>query len=466
MPSLDMLRSGARAIFDAALMAANPRLAVHRALMRRGDQLLLKGAPIFDLTHGRVVAVGAGKAGAPMAQAVEEIADVNAGAVTVKYEHVAPTKTIRLNEAGHPLPDENTLRATQSLVSLLKDVTEQDLVVCLFSGGGSALMEWLVEGVTLDDLRVFTNALLRCGATIYEINTLRKHISRVKGGQFARLAQPARVVSLILSDVLGSPLDVIASGPTAPDSSTFADCAAIIKKYELREILPPAILEHYERGARGAVDDTPKENDLLFARVTNVIIADNQIACDAAAEQARARGYTVNLLSTTMQGEAREIGSELGRMARETRNEEGGARNEARETTSEVREARDEERETKSAKRETICWLGGGEPTVRLRGQGKGGRAQELVLAAALEIAGDEKIVVLSAGTDGTDGPTDAAGAIADNTTPERAQRIGLDARTFLENNDAYHFFSALDDLVITGPTNTNVNDLMIVLRA
>jgi hydroxypyruvate reductase len=436
MESLKTLRADARAIFDAALHAADPRLAVERVLQRRGDALLLDGLPIFDFTRGTLHVMGAGKAGAPMAQAVENIVgeDADLGAVTVKYGYVAPTHSIVLYEAGHPIPDENTLRATHSLISFLDEVTANDLVLCLFSGGGSALMEWLVDGVTLEDLRQFTDALMRCGATIYEINALRKHISQVKGGQLARLAQPARVVSLILSDVLGSPLDVIASGPTAPDPSTFADCLALVDKYNLRDTFPASIIAHYERGARGEIADTPKPDDPLFARVTNVIIADNQIACDAAASTARVRGYQVNMLSTQIQGEAREIGRELGATA-------------------------------KNAKGEKICWLGGGEPTVKLRGQGKGGRAQELVLAAALGIEGNTDLVAFSAGTDGTDGPTDAAGAIADNTTVSMARAIGLEPTAFLDNNDAYTFFSALGGLVITGPTNTNVNDLMILLK-
>jgi len=447
MTTLTTLRSDARAIFDAALRAADPRLAVERVLARRGNHLVLNESPIFDFTRGKLTVIGAGKAGAPMAQAVEAIVkpDAYLGAVNVKYGHLAPTKFILLYEAGHPLPDENTLRFTHSLISLLEGQTKDDLVLCLFSGGASALMESPVDGVTLDDLRVFTNELLRCGATIYEINTLRKHISQVKGGQIARLAQPARVVSLILSDVLGSPLDVIASGPTAPDSSTFADCIAIVEKYHLRETFPQSIVAQYERGARGEIAETPKANDALFARVTNAIIADNQIACDAAAREARQRGYATQVVSTMLQGEAREIGRELGQMGMRENKETGKQRNKS-------------------------CLLGGGEPTVTLRGNGKGGRAQELVLAAALEIAGDAlgsiaEIVVLSAGTDGTDGPTDAAGALADNITVSRARALGMDARAFLENNDAYHFFAALDDLIITGPTNTNVNDLMLALR-
>ncbi len=441
MTSLELLRTDALEIFRAALRAADPRLAIQRVLRREGTTLYLNDAPLFDTTQGRVFVVGTGKAGARMAQAVEDLVDVFAGAVVVKYDHLVPTRIVKIYEAGHPLPDANGERGTRALVELLREVTEKDLVLCVVSGGGSALMEWLAEGLTLDDLRALTNELLRCGATINELNTLRKHISRVKGGQLARLAQPARVVSLILSDVLGSPLDVIASGPTAPDSSTYANCLAILEKYALTEKIPASILAHYERGARGEIADTPKANDPLFARVTNVVVADNQIACDAAAAEAAARGYVVEMLSTRMEGEARELGQMLGALAQ-----------------SELPAATGDTRYAK-------CWLGGGEPTVHLRGHGKGGRAQELVLAAALEMDGAQPVVILSAGTDGTDGPTDAAGAIADNTTLARARERGLDANGYLENNDAYSFFAALDDLVITGPTNTNVNDLMLVLR-
>lgn len=445
MKTLSTLRSDALGIFRAALRAADPQIAIQRVLRRDADLLYLNDAPIFEMSRGRVFVVGTGKAGARMAQAVEEILPVTAGAVTVKYEHVAPTSVVKIYQAGHPLPDENGVRGTQAIVETLRGVNANDLVLCVLSGGGSALMEWLVEGVTLDDLRALTHELLRCGATITEINTLRKHLSRVKGGQIARLAQPARVVALILSDVLGSPVDVIASGPTAPDSSTFADCIEIVDRHALREKIPVSIVTHLERGARREIADTPKADDPLFARVTNVIIADNQIACEAAAQDARARGYQVEMLSTQMQGEAREIGSMLGQLAK--RNKAQG--------TGET---------TESTLRAPTCWLGGGEPTVKLRGHGKGGRAQELVLAAAKEIAGNQPCVVLSAGTDGTDGPTDAAGALADNTTLARANELGLDPQAFMENNDSYHFFAALHDLVITGPTNTNVNDLMIAL--
>ena len=439
MKALAELRADALAIFRAALTAADPRAAVLHSLTREGQRLAVTAHRGYDLSVGRVVVVGAGKAGAPMAQAVEQVLGdrIAAGAVTVKYGYTAATEKVKLNEAGHPLPDENGVRATREVVSLLGGLTENDLVICLISGGGSALLELPAGRVSLDDLRAMTNALLRCGATINEMNTLRKHLSQVKGGGLARLALPAQVLSLILSDVLGSPLDVIASGPTAPDSSTFADALSVIEEYKLRKEAPESIIAHLELGARGGISDTPKAHDPLFARVTNVVVADNTTTCAAATVDARARGYLTQLLSAQVQGEARVVGAELGQKARE----------------------RLERREALPA-----CLIAGGETTVTIRGQGKGGRSQELALAAAREIEGLGDVVLLSAGTDGTDGPTDAAGALVDGTTMARARERGLDVDEFLENNDSYNLFRALGDLIITGPTNTNVNDLMVVL--
>jgi glycerate 2-kinase len=318
-------------------------------------------------------------------------------------------------------------------------LSENDLVICLISGGGSSLLELPVEGMTLDELRTMTDALLRCGATINEMNAVRKHLSQVKGGRLARLAQPAQVLSLILSDVLGSPLDVIASGPTAPDSSTFAGALGVLERFKLREQVSPRILTHLESGARGRISDTPKAQDPLFARVMNVIVADNSTACESAANDARTRGYRTRLLSTQVQGEARVVGAELAKEARGTL-----VRGEAL----------------------PACFIVGGETTVTVPGKGKGGRSQELALAAAREVAGLNSVVILAAGTDGTDGPTDAAGALADGTTLARAREHGLDADEFLANNDSYNLFRALDDLIITGPTNTNVNDLVVVLMS
>ena len=437
------LRASAQTIFRAALDAADPRLAVRRTLQRIGARLRVQDRE-YDLAHiPRVFVIGFGKASAAMAQATEEILGdaLTRGWVNIKYDHRVPLSSdrIHLHEAGHPLLDENSLRGTQEILALLDTATADDLIVCLISGGGSALLELPVAGVSLADLRALTDALLRCGATINEINTLRKHLSQVKGGQLARRAAKSQLIALALSDVIGSPLDVIASGPTAPDSSTFADARAVIERYHLRAQLPAHIVAHIERGARGEIADTPKAGDPIFARTQNVIIADNTLACDAALRAATQLGYHALLLSSFAQGEARELAKLLAAIAKEIV-------------------------ATDRPVAKPACVVCGGETTVTLRGTGKGGRNQELALAAAIEIAGMPGVVVLSGGTDGTDGPTDAAGAIADGETAARAANLGLATRALLANNDAYHFFAPLDDLLVTGATGTNVNDVMLLL--
>jgi len=436
------LRDDAITIFRAALTAADPRGAIHRTMHCEGNRLRIQERE-YDLAHvRRVFVIGFGKAGATMAQAVEEtlgVPRIERGVVIVKYGHSAPLAKIELCEAGHPLLDENSLRGTQKILALLNQATPDDLIVCLISGGGSALLELPAAGISLNDYRAATDVLLRAGATINELNTVRKHLSQVKGGQLARRANGAQIISLILSDVIGSPLDTIASGPTAPDATTFADALAIIERYNLRAQMPASIVQHLERGAQNKIADTPKADDEIFARVQNVIIADNAIACNAAVNQARALGYHTLLLSTFIQGEAREVAKVFAAIAKEIA-------------------------ATDRPIARPACVIAGGETTVTVRGNGKGGRNQELVLAAAIEIAGMHKVLVLSGGTDGTDGPTDAAGAIADGTTLPRANERGMEARIFLSSNDAYHFFAPLGDLLITGPTGTNVNDVMVML--
>lgn len=436
-------RVAAQTIFRAALQAADPHQALHRAMQRVGTRLRVQDRE-YDLTRfGNVFVIGFGKASATMARAVEEILGdfLTRGWVTVKYGHTVPLAThkIHLHEAGHPLLDENSLEGTRQILDLVDRATENDLVIALISGGGSALLELPVPGVSLDDVRAMTDALLRCGATINEMNTLRKHISQVKGGQLARRARGAPLLALILSDVLGSPLDTIASGPTAPDATTFADARDVIERHGLRGQIPPSILAHIERGARGEIPETPKAGAPLFARVHNVIIADLTMACNAAWHTARGLGYNALLLSSFVQGEAREFAKFLAAIAREII-------------------------ATDRPVAKPACIVCGGETTVTLRGRGKGGRNQEIALATAIEIAGMSRVVVLSGGTDGTDGPTDAAGALADSDTLARAARLGLDARAFLANNDAYNFFQPLGDLLLTGPTGTNVGDVTVML--
>jgi glycerate 2-kinase len=433
-------RSKALAILAAALEAVDPEEAI-RDQVSLTDDTLRVGERAYDLSHyRRIIVVGGGKAGASMAKAIEEILGPRtvAGLVNVKYGHTADTRVLKVNEAGHPIPDEAGLDGARRIAELAKGAGEGDLVLCLISGGGSALLPLPSEGITLADLQTLNDALLRCGATINEINAVRKHLSRIKGGGLAHLAYPAELVSLILSDVVGNPLDVIASGPTVADASTFAQACSVIKKYGLWGKIPPSVAERLQQGRDGLVPETPKAGDPIFARTYNLVVGSNEIAARAAIVRARELGFNTLLLSTFVEGEAREVGRVFAAVAKEI--------------------AYSGQPVPRPA-----CVVTGGETTVTLRGQGKGGRNQELALAAALEIAGLKGAMIIGLATDGTDGPTDAAGALADGTTIERAQARGLDAARYLADNDSYHFFEALGDLIVTGPTNTNVHDLTFV---
>jgi len=433
-------RERALAILSAALGNVDPPVAVRRYLSLEGDCLYVSGRA-YDLSRFRhIYVVGAGKASGAMAQALEEILGerLTWGLVNVKYGHLAPTQRVGLQEAGHPLPDEAGLSATGKIVDLLGETEEDDLVICLISGGGSALLISPWEGISLEEVKRLTEALLRCGATINEINAVRKHISQVKGGRLARLAHPASLITLILSDVVGDPLDMIASGPTVPDSTTYAQAWQVLERYELIEEVPPSILRHLELGKGGQIEETPKKGDAAFERTHNLIIGNNRQAALVAVEKAQQLGFNALLLSTFLEGEAREVAKVLAALAKEVvQYGEPVAR--------------------------LACLILGGETTVTVKGDGLGGRNQEMALASALAIEGMEDVLILCAATDGSDGPTDAAGAIAEGDTVARARELGLEARAYLANNDSYHFFQALNDLIITGPTNTNVNDLAMV---
>lgn len=427
-------------VLQAALDAVDPAAAVRRHVQPCGETLRV-GGTAYDLNaYRRVLVVGAGKAGAPMTQAVEAMLGdrITAGHVNVKYGHAAPTRVVMLTEAGHPIPDEAGVTGALAIAALLEDAGEDDLVLCLMSGGGSALVTLPVEGVSLADMKVLTDALLRRAATINEINAIRKHLDRLKGGNLARLAQPARVVSLLLSDVVGNPLDVIASGPTAPDTSTFADAYALLERHGLVEEAPRAIVEHLRRGVRGEIADTPKPGDPIFDRTQNQIVASNALAARAAAHAAADLGFNPLVLSTYVEGEAREVAKVLVAVGREILASERPVQRPA-------------------------CIIAGGETTVTVRGEGKGGRNQEMALMAAICLEGIQDVAVVCLATDGTDGPTDASGALADGQSVARARALGLDPWDHLERNDAYPFFAPLDDLLLTGPTNTNVNDLSFV---
>jgi hydroxypyruvate reductase len=433
-------RERALAILNAALASVDPVVAVRRHLSLEGDILYVRGRA-YDLSRFRhIYVVGAGKASGAMAQAIEEILGerITSGLVNVKYGYLAPTQRIRLQEAGHPLPDEEALSATGRIVDLLCETDEDDLVICLISGGGSALLTLPQEGISLEEVRWLTEALLRCGATIKEINAVRKHISQVKGGRLARLAHPASLITLILSDVVGDPLDMIASGPTVPDTTTYAEAWQVLERYELVEEIPPAIVRHLELGKAGQVGETPKNGDPVFERTHNLIIGKNRQAALAAVEKAQELGFNALLLTTYLEGEAREVARVLAALAKEV-----------------VHCGQPVAR--------PACLILGGETTVTVKGEGLGGRNQEMALASALAIESMEDVLILCAATDGSDGPTDATGAIAAGDTVAWARELGLDAHAYLAKNDSYHFFQALGDLIITGPTNTNVNDLAMV---
>lgn len=443
MDLLSRLRSDARAIFRSALQAVDPGVALKSHVKRDKDRLEVAGQ-VFDLTKvGRIVIVGAGKAAAPMAQALEDLLGdkIDSGFVVVKDNYALPTRRIQIVEAGHPIPDSRGIGASKTIIDLLQNATAQDLVLCLLSGGASALLSAPVDSLVLEDKQLATRVLLNCGAKIQEINAIRKHASKLKGGRLAQLAGPAQVVSLILSDVIGDPIDSIASGPTAPDPTTFADCLAIIERYDLRAKMPPALICLLEAGRKGILDETPKPGDPMFAKVHNVVVGNNRTALSAAKEQAEALGYRTLLLSSSVEGESAQAALSHTAIAKEIL-------------------------DTGLPESRPACVISGGETTVNVRGSGLGGRNQEFVTAAALEIANLHGVVVLSAGTDGTDGPTDAAGGIVDGTTVSRAQEQGLEAAEYLRRNDCYHFLNPLGDLVVTGPTFTNVMDIHIVLVA
>lgn len=435
------MRNHASKIFYKALEVVEPGAAVKRHCRLHGEQLFI-GDWVYDLAqYKNFFVIGAGKAAAPMSSAIEDILckRIKCGIVIVKYGHIADLEQIEIIEAGHPLPDKNGQHGADAILNLVRSAGKKDLVLCLISGGGSALLPLPGHGLTLKDKQDTINVLLSCSATIHEINTIRKHTSLVKGGRLAQAAYPATLVSLILSDVVGDDLDVIASGPTVPDSSTFSRCMEIFYKYDIVKKIPEAVVNHIESGVSGKIPETPKIGDPAFARTRNLIIGSNTESIMAAKEQAEKLGYQVLILSSMIEGETRHVAHVHGAIAKEIK-------------------------KTGNPIPPPACILSGGETTVTITGKGLGGRNQEFALAAAIDISEKENIVILSSGTDGTDGPTDAAGAFCDTYTLKRAEQMGLNPYHFLAENDSYHFFQKLDDLFMTGPTNTNVMDLRIML--
>ncbi len=444
---LDKLQRDAKAIFWAAVRRVDPYDAVRRFLRREGNSLFVGDTGAFtdkfDLDKfSRILVVGGGKATAPMARALEDLLGerITEGLINVKYGFAEPLKRVRIMEADHPVPDKNGVDGTRRIMEILGRAEEGDLVVSLISGGGSALLPHPAGEIMLQEKQAVTKSLLECGATIDEINAVRKHISASKGGQMARAAAPAATINLMLSDVVGDRMDVIASGPFVPDKSTFLEAVNILERYDLTPTLPRTVREHLQKGTEGAIPETPKEGDPAFDKVTNLIIGSNIQALLQAAREAESLGYHSLILSSMIEGETRDVAKVHSAIGREIL-------------------------KTGRPLEPPACVISGGETTVTIKGKGRGGRNQEFGLAAALELAGlPPRIILLSGGTDGNDGPTDAAGAIVDPWSVEKGRKAGLDARAHLDDNDAYTYFSATGDLLVTGPTRTNVMDVRLII--
>lgn len=445
-----MERAAVHEIYHAALKAADPYIAVKKAVYLEENRLIVNGTD-YDLSNfNKVMVIGAGKGTASMAQAVEDILGerIDEGVIIVKYSHTRHLQKIRQVEASHPLPDLAGVRGTDEILEMLKTVDDKTLIICLLSGGGSALLVSPAEGLALEDKQITTNLLLKCGATIEELNTVRKHLSKVKGGKLAKMAYPSTVLTLVLSDVIGDRLDVIASGPTVPDNSTFTDALNIvtnlIEKCSLKDMFPERVLDHLGSGVNGKAAETPKEGEPYFNSTSIFIVGSLRQAIAAAKWVAEEMGFETRIVTDRLQGEAKEAAIYLADIARKAK------------------------KSRKAGK--PLCLISGGETTVNVIGKGKGGRNQELALALAIEIKGIEGVTMLSAGTDGTDGPTDAAGAVVDVNTVKLANRAGLDSQAYLADNDSYTFFERLDALtgsnhhIKTGPTGTNVMDIQLIL--
>jgi glycerate 2-kinase len=428
---------------EALLKSADPKQVIDSKIAVT-EGLLRAGGKTYDLdTYRRVIVVGGGKASGAMAEALENILGnfIDDGIIVVPKGTAAEhnTKKIRLHEASHPVPDKGSVDGAKKVVELVKHSQKNDLVICLISGGGSSLMTLPRKGVTLKDEQKTTDMLLKCGATINEINAVRKHLSDFKGGQLAKAAYPATVLGLLLSDVLGDPLDVIASGPTVPDSTSFSDAVNVFRRYGLWNKVPQLVRKVLLDGQKGIIEETPKTSNPIFESVHNIVVGNNRLACEAAVAQLKKAGVNTVFFTSYLEGEAREIGTALSALVKEVI-------------------------VSGNPVPQPAGIILGGETTVTVKGDGKGGRNQELALATSLRINGLENALLVALSTDGVDGPTDAAGALVDGRTAAYAQGLGLDGREYLRNNDSYSFFQRLGGHIHTGPTGTNVNDVIIMI--
>ncbi|MDH5783869.1 MAG: glycerate kinase [Candidatus Bathyarchaeota archaeon] len=426
---------------ESALNAVNPKQIIKSKLSLR-NSILKVNKYSFDLKKFRnIYVVGGGKASGSMAEALEQTLGkfVTNGLVNIPHDSKHKTEIIKLHEASHPIPDEAGVKGTHRMLKIAEQAKKDELIICLISGGGSSLMPLPRGEISIADKRKITEDLLKCGATINEINTVRKHISDFKGGWLAKKAYPATILNLILSDVVGDPLDFIASGPTVPDSTTFSDAIKVLKKYGLWGKAPESIKKVLSDGEKALIPETPKAEDEAFEKVYNVVVGNNRFASLAACEHLKSAGLNTLLLTSTMEGEAKHVGVILASIAHEVF-------------------------VSGNPVLKPAGIIAGGETTVTVTGKGLGGRNQEIVLAAALKLGSMDGVVVASLSTDGVDGPTDAAGAIADGKTLTRVAEMELNPEEFLAENNSYNFFSKLGDLLFTGPTGTNVNDVSVIV--
>jgi glycerate-2-kinase len=435
---LQKSRSLALQSIQYALNAVEPRQLLKAKIKVQKGVLQVENCTFNLSEFKRVFVVGGGKASGKMAQAIEELLEehLTAGSVNVPYGTKHETHTVVLNEASHPVPDQNGVEGTKRIVSLAEQAEKDDLVICLISGGGSSLMPLPRRGVSLQDKQEITEALLKSGAPIRQVNTVRKHLSDFKGGWLAKKVYPATVLNLVLSDVMGDPLDAIASGPTVPDHSTFTDAKAVLEKYNLWDKAPVSIRKLLLDGITGKVEETPKPGDAAFKKAHNFIIGNNKTAVTAAVEHLKAKGLNTVLLPNLLEGEAREVGAAIAQFVCRG----------------------------KLPFPKPLGIVAGGETTVTVKGKGKGGRNQEIALSAALNLPEFEECVVVAFSTDGVDGPTDAAGAVVDGHTVKRAKEKGLNPQVYLAENDSYRFFQQISDLILMGATSTNVNDLCVIV--
>lgn len=426
-------------IFLAGVESVKPDNLLPRRVKMDQNVLIIDSRSLELDSTENIYIIGVGKASASMASAIESIlgSRIKAGHIVTKYGHSIPLKYITITEAGHPVPDENGIRGTESILSLVHSAKAKDLVIFLISGGGSALLADVPEGCSLNDLKILNNILLKSGANITEINCIRKHLSKVKGGLLAKAAYPSTLVSLILSDVIGDPLDVIASGPTVPDPTTYSDAIEIVKKYNIRNDIPENLLEILMQGSMDLRQETLKESDPCFLNTSNIIIGNNSLALENSKIRAESLGYQTRIITNALNGDVEEVAEYLVRIIVE---------------------------EKQKISNNKVCLLLGGEPTVKISGDGLGGRSQHLALLMARRIKDIPGITFLAGGTDGTDGPTDAAGAVADSNTYWKASNLHIECAKYINDFDSYNFFKQEGGLVITGPTNTNVMDLIVIL--